>query len=105
MAIKMIVLSMLALMAHFCMFEAVMREDPLTYLLHLLYFRSKSCDAEVNWENLRIVGNLNNTTAELSGQSMAVTRTFTFAILYTAFNTLLSLAAVASLRELEIAGM
>lgn len=92
---------MLAIMAHNCMFEGVMKLKPLTYLLHLLYFRSSHCEKKISWIHLGIDSkNIQFVDADLPRQSLSVTRTFAFAILYMSFNILLSLAAVASLREL-----
>lgn len=97
MAIKMIVLSLLAIMAHFCAFP-VMQSNPLTYLLYLLYFRSRHCTREINWIYLGLQ-DLQFVEAELPNQSASVTRTLTIVVLYLILNVLLSLAAVASLRE------
>lgn len=83
MAVKMIVLSTLAL----------------AYLLYLIYFRTKQCHESLTWSYLGLEG---ENEAELPHQSLAVMRTFTFAILYLTFNVLLTLAAVFSLCEFKI---
>ena len=101
MAIKMILLAMIALMAHNCMFP-IMKSEPLAYLFYLMYFRSSRCDQHINWLHLGLKSDLNFVVAEIPNQASAVTRTFAFAITYMVLNVALSMAAVASLREYQI---
>lgn len=99
MAIKMILLSMLGLMAHNCLFLHVMKSEPLVYLFYLMYFRSSRCDQRIEWTYLGLGQNLDLVEAEVPHQASAVTRTFALAITYMILNITLSLTAVASLRE------
>lgn len=95
----MTILSLLAIMAHSCMFP-IMQTQPLTYLMHLLYFRSRHCDAEINWSFLLgSTGDLPLVEAQLPIQAAAVTRTFVIGIHYLVLNLLLTFAAIACICE------
>lgn len=97
----MIVLSMLALMAHNCMFP-IMKTEPLAYLLYLMYFRSRHCSQQIVWTYLGLEGqDLPFVEPKLPLQAAAVSRTFAFAILYLNLNILLTLCAVSSLCKLH----
>lgn len=97
MGIKMIVLSMLALMAYNCMFP-LMHSEPLAYLLHLIYFRSRHCEKQINWADLGIPVDF-HIDVDLPTQASAVTRTFVIAVHYLVLNLLLTLVAIACLCE------
>lgn len=94
MGIQMTILSLLAIMAHNCMFP-IMQTQPLTYLMHLLYFRSRHCEAGINWSFLLAsTGDLTLVEAQLPIQAAAVTRTFVIGIHYLILNLLLTFAAI-----------
>lgn len=97
MAVKMILLSMLGVMAHNCMFP-IMKSQPLAYLLYLMYFRSSRCEQKIDWPFLGLGEDLDFVTAEIPAQASAVSRTFGIAISHMILNVSLSAAAVASLR-------
>lgn len=95
----MTILSLLAIMAYNCMFP-VMQTQPLTYLMYQLYFRSRHCDAEINWSLLLgSTGDLPLIEAQLPIQAAAVTRTFVIGIHYLLLNLLLTFAAITCICE------
>lgn len=95
----MTILSLLAIMAYNCMLP-IMQSQPLTYLMHLLYFRSRHCSAEINWSILLgSTGDLPLVEAQLPIQAAAVTRTFVIGIHYLVLNLLLTFAAIACVCE------
>jgi len=90
--------AVLAIIAYNCFFEESMAEQPVFYMMQLLYFRSSKCDRFIHWDRLGI-HNVTYLQPELPDEASAVTRTLIFAGFYIVFHLILMGAALNMLRK------
>lgn len=95
----MIALSITALTAYGCGFN--FKQNSLSYMMYLLYFRAGRCHTVVNWSIFDgIAGNSSNATQpDMPSESGAVFRTLVFSVIYLVIGIFLVISCVLAMGE------
>lgn len=94
---SLIVLSIMSLAAYSCGFD--FRQNSLTYMLYLIYFRAGRCYNEVNWSILNGIDRDISVQPDMPTETQVVLRTLIFSAFYLTLNILLVITCVLALCE------
>lgn len=94
---SLIVLSIMSLTAYGCGFD--FRQNSVTYMLYLIYFRAGRCYDEVQWNILDGINQEIAVQPVMPAETRAVFRTLIFSVVYLTLNIFLVITCILALRE------